>query len=223
MRKALRVTALVVFSFLMQGTVLPYLKIAGVMLDLMMISLFAVGYSSGLYVGLMGGFLGALLMEVGGGDLPGLTTFYCVGAGAFGGWVVARVRAISMPGKRALEQRIKQFAPAALTLGLVLAKEAIYVGYFYLTGSDVTGMHILRVIMSGIVAGVFSLVLYPLFQNFINRRPEDSFLARRIRRFERRKAERAGKREAREKKRQAKEAPPEAEPLTAPIKGGMDG
>lgn len=198
MRKALRVVVAVLTAYLLQATVLPYFKINGVMLDLVSITLCSIGFAAGPYVGLTAGLFGALLLEVLGGDLSGYTAVYCIVAGGFGAWIAIRVRNFKRVGNRALEKLVKRFAPMVAFGVFELAKETIYVIYFYLTGVDIVFIHIFRVLIAGLETMLFSLVLMPLIRGFVLRGPEDTLLAKWLR------------------KRQAKSGPKPLEPEMTP-------
>jgi len=178
MRRAFRVTFLVISAFLLQTTALSYFKMSGVMLDLLAILVCAAGYACGMYVGMASGLLAALLMEVMAGDLHGLMMVTYVGAGAYGAWVAGRLSEFTRVGNRMQERLVKRFAPM-LAIGLfIIAKETIYVMYFYLSGVDITFMHIFRVAFAGLETVVFSLPLLPLTYWFLLRKPEDTILAK---------------------------------------------
>lgn len=208
MRRAVRVAGLILFAYLMQSTVLPHLKIGGLMIEYMVITLFTIGYACGYYAGLVGGVFCALLMESLSGDLPGLTSAICVGAGAFGAWLATRLQAFEKPGRRRLEVYVKRFTPMVAIVLFVALKETIYIVYFYLTGTSIVFGHWLKMVLAGLLAGVFSLVLLPLTYNFLLRSPESTYMARQMR------------------KRRMKKKPKEVEPVTkpqgVPAEGGMD-
>ena len=52
MRKALRAGSIVVLSYLLQATLLPFLKVRGAQLDLISLMLFALGSVLGMYGGI---------------------------------------------------------------------------------------------------------------------------------------------------------------------------
>lgn len=178
MRRVFRAVFMVLLAYLVQATILPYFKIAHMMLDLLSITLYTIGYAFGLYGGLMAGGLAALIMEVSAGDLAGLISVFCVLAGAFGAWTTIRLRSFRIAGKRRREQRVKQFAPMVAIALFVMAKELVYVGYFYITGMDMTFWHIMKAVIAGLYAGGVSLVLLPLIYNFLVRSPEETMLAK---------------------------------------------
>lgn len=210
MRRALRVVFVVLLAFLVQSTILPYFKLNGVMFDLMSITLFTVGYALGAYIGIMAGALAGLIMEVSSGDLPALTAIVCVAAGGLGAYIAYRLRLFSLPGKRPVEHTIKRFAPMAVLLLFEMGKELIYIAYFYLTGMDISFLQFSRMLIAGIEVGLFSLILVPLLYNFLLRKPEDTFLARWLRK--------------RQAKRRVKPVKPIDETLGDPVsaKGGTE-
>lgn len=195
MRKVVRVIVGVLLAYLLQTTVLTHFKINGNMLDMVSIMLFSIGYALGLYAGLMAGLLEALILEVLSGDLPGLTAFLCVAAGAAGAWIAVMLRRVEVAGNRGLERIIKRFGPMAMVGVFVIAKETIYVAYFYLTGMEVSGWHVWRIITAGLEAAIASILLLPLIFNMTRRRPEDTMIAKW-------KKRRRAKREAKPAKKQ---------------------
>lgn len=209
MRRAIRVTIAVVLAYLIQSTILPSFKVGGVMINLMVITLFTCGYAAGLYTGLTAGVFGALLMEVASGDLQGLTAVACIAPGVIGAWLAKRLRGFSLPGKRTAEQYIKRFAPVIVIALIVTGIELLYFAYFYLTGMDVGFSHFLRCVWTGILAGLCALVLMPLLYNFMLRKANDTLWAKWARK---RKAKRAAK----------KVAPPKDEPDTTVSEGGTE-
>lgn len=207
MRKCLRVTVAVLFAYLFQATALPYLKIGGVMLDLVTITLFSAGYALGFYPGLMAGAFCALIMEVSSGNLPGLTAAACVVAGGGGAWIAWRFKGLVIPGKRGLETAIRTLAPFVAVTLVELLKETLYFLYFYLTGMDVGWSQFGRAILAAVEVGVFSLFLLPALHGFFRRKPEDTFIAKRVKRFQ-------------EKRKPKKVEPEEMPPV--PVEGGSE-
>lgn len=207
MRQYARVTLVVVISYLIQSTILPYLKIGGVILDLITIALFAVGHTMGPYVAVPAGVLCALIMEVSSGDLPGLTTVYCLAAAGLGAWLVWY-----LPRKteqlRDQGRMVQKYAPMALLAVIAFAKELVYVAYFYLTGMEMGWSHLVRCLLSGLIVGAASFALFPLIRGYLRRRPEDTLLARWLRR--------------RKARRRPKSVDKEAEGLQVQAQGGAD-
>lgn len=172
MRKALRAGGAIVLAYLLQATVLPYFKVRGVQLDLLTITIFALGSVLGMYGGLCAGLLSALILESIGGGIAGITSAFCLGAGAAGAYIVKKTESLSLPGKRERERLIRRFAPTvALTL-FVLAKELLFVVYFFLTGVTVSPIHIFRMVFAALEAGVFSLALAPLLRAWLLHKPK---------------------------------------------------
>lgn len=191
MRKVVRIVIAVLLAYAVQATVLPYLRVGGVMLDVMLIVLCTIGYAMGYYAGITSGLLAAVILEAVSGDLPGMISFVSVAAGGFGAWAATQARRISMPGRRGLEQNIKRYAPMVTATVLEIGKETLYVAYFYLTGMSIAWLHIGRILLAGLMVGVSSLVLMPLVAGFIRRRREDTFIVRRLERRRRRKKDKA--------------------------------
>lgn len=206
MRHALRVAVLSVTAYLLQASLLSYFKINGVMIDVMAITAYSIGYAYGIYPGLMSGMIISLIVEVTSGDPAGLSLVY-VAIGYLGAWIVGRMRTFTRVGNRAMEQNIKRFAPLVFLAILAVAKESVYLAYFYLTGMDIAFGHVLKVLLAGLIMGVAALPLLPLLIRFLRRGPEDTFLAkRRARKLEKAKArpvgvEREGKKERKPKER----------------------
>lgn len=208
MRRAGRVTVAVLVAYLLQSTLLPYFKVNNIMVDVITITLFTVGYTCGLYTGLTAGVFSALIMEVASGDLPGLISVICVGAGGAGAWIADLLRRFERPGRRRLERRIKRYAPMVLAGIYVLLKELLYVGYFYLNGLEVSGRQIWVAVQAGVIAGTVSLLLVPFIGRFLLRKPEETMMARWL--------------ERRRKKRRAKPIEKAKEALSLPTEGGTD-
>lgn len=249
MRKALRVAALTVLAYLVQATVLPYFKISGVMLDLVSITLFSIGFSAGYYPGLMAGLLEAWLMEAVSGDLPGLTAAICVLAPLFGAYIAVKIenihitnietRSLSIEGRpvqaryvevskwRNFKRAMKRFGPMIAVGGYVLAKEAVYATYFSLTGVDLQFIHYFRVFIAGIYAMIFSLALVPLIYRFLQEKQKKA----RQEVFEPPSVKLSREAEAMRGRREEEEKKPriigedDIPPMPADIspKGGMDG
>lgn len=215
MRRAVRVVVAVLLAYLIQSTALPYFKINGVVLDLITITLYTVGYTFGLYIGLMAGAFCALIMEVASGDLPALISVICVGAAWVGIWTSAKLRQFNLPGKRKLEQQIKRFAPMVSIALFVLLKETVYVGYFYLTGMDIALMHVGRVLTASLYTGVASVVLLPLIYNALMKKPGKKKLGGWL--FKKRDGEAAKEKSGKKKERVAS---PVGEGFAMPTEGG---
>lgn len=188
MRRLIRVTVLVLLSYLLQATILPSFKIGGVILDVMSITIYTIGYACGTYSGMMAGVFLAAIVEVVSGDPPGLSLIY-VAIGYFGSWVVRKMRAFTRVGNRTLEHNVKRFAPMVLLGVAAMAKETLYMVYFYLTGMEVGFGHISRVMMSGLWAAIAGFLLLPLEYGILRRKKEDTLLGKwKKRRIEKSKA-----------------------------------
>lgn len=182
MRKIVRAAGALLLAYMLQATVLPYFRIGGMLLDLISITLFTLGYVQGLYAAIVAGMACALIMEVLSGDLSALISVFCVAAGVLGALAAPRVDQVSVPGRRGLERQIKRFAPMVLIAAFVMVKELLYVGYFYLTGINLTFMHFYRPLVAGLYAGACALAVVPFLTGFLKRDPQDTMLARRRRR-----------------------------------------
>lgn len=172
MRKALRAGSIVVLSYLLQATLLPFLKVRGAQLDLISLMLFALGSVLGMYGGICCGLGAALILESVGGNIAGFTTVFCVLAPVFGAYVHKRMLDLSLPGNRGRERMIKRLAPKAAVFLFVAAKEAIYVTYFFLTGVNIEFIHVFRVVFTALETAAFSFVLLPLTQYFFTHKPK---------------------------------------------------
>lgn len=186
MRRAIRTSLVLLIAYLLQTTALPYLKIGGVMLDLIVIAVFTVGFTLGAYAGVAGGLLMALLMEVLTGELSGLTSVICISVGSLGVFVEARLRGYEWAGKRRRERLVKWLAPSVAIGLLVAVRELIYIVYFYLTGVEIRALHFFRMLLSGILASFFSLGLLPLIGGFLVRKPESTFIGKRMAKWRKR-------------------------------------
>ena len=164
MRRVARAGCAVMLSYLLQATVLPYLKVRGAQPELILVVLFGLGGALGMYGGLCAGLSAALILETVGGNIPVFSTVFCAGAGIFGAFVTKRLDAISLPGNRGRERMLRRYAPKAAVALLVLSKELLYIVYFFLTGVSIGGVHIFRTVFSAVEAGVLALAVLPLVQ-----------------------------------------------------------
>lgn len=164
MRRVARAGCAVMLSYLLQATVLPYLKVRGAQPELILVVLFGLGSALGMYGGLCAGLSAALILETVGGNIPVFSTVFCAGAGIFGAFVTKRLDAISLPGNRGRERMLRRYAPKAAVALLVLSKELLYIVYFFLTGVSIGGVHIFRTVFSAVEAGVLALAVLPLVQ-----------------------------------------------------------
>lgn len=162
MRRVARAGCAVMLSYLLQATVLPYLKVRGAQPELILVVLFGLGGALGMYGGLCAGLSAALILETVGGNIPVFSTVFCAGAGIFGAFVTKRLDAISLPGNRGRERMLRRYAPKAAVALLVLSKELLYIIYFFLTGVTISGIHIFRMVFSAVEAGVIALAVLPL-------------------------------------------------------------
>ena len=111
MRRVARAGCAVMLSYLLQATVLPYLKVRGAQPELILVVLFGLGGALGMYGGLCAGLSAALILETVGGNIPVFSTVFCAGAGIFGAFVTKRLDAISLPGNRGRERMLRRYAP----------------------------------------------------------------------------------------------------------------
>lgn len=180
MRKGIRGTIVLLLAYLVQATVLNHFKISGVMIDLIAVTLFAIGYYLGVFASAAGGLLMALIMETLTGELSGFISVFCIAASALGAYVEPKFRHFERPGKRRQDRLIKWLAPIVSVGLFVIAREAIYTVYFYLTGVEIRLAHIMRMLLSGILASGLALPLFPVIGGFVHRPIEDSFLGKRL-------------------------------------------
>lgn len=220
MRKALRAGAAILLAYLLQSTVLTYLKVRGAQIDLMTVTLFFLGSVLGMYGGVCSGLAAAFIMEALGGNIPVFSTVFCVGAGVAGAVIVRRTDALSLPGNRGREQLIRRFAPKAAVLALVLLKEGLYLIYFFLNGVSLGYIHFFRAIFTAAEAGLLAFILQPLIRWWMLHKPK----TRAERKAERLAYEAEEAKEKKKKKRKKKQdsfmselmARPEAEKEEAP-------
>lgn len=177
MRKAIRVAVLVLLSYLVQASLLSSFKLNGVMVDLMTITVYTIGYAYGVYAGITAGTAVSMIVEVTSGDPAGLSVVY-VAIGFLGYWLVRQMRMFQRAGSRTLEQNIKRVAPMVFLALIVIAKESVYLAYFYLTGMDIALGHVLKVLLAGVVTGIAGIVLLPLMFRILRRGPEDTFIGK---------------------------------------------
>lgn len=220
MRKALRAGAAILLAYLLQSTVLTYLKVRGAQIDLMTVTLFFLGSVLGMYGGVCSGLAAAFIMEALGGNIPVFSTVFCVGAGVAGAVIVRRTDALSLPGNRGREQLIRRFAPKAAVLALVLLKEGLYLIYFFLNGVSLGYIHFFRAFFTAAEAGLLAFILQPLIRWWMLHKPK----TRAERKAERLAYEAEEAKEKKKKKRKKKQdsfmselmARPEAEKEEAP-------
>ncbi|MDR0897697.1 MAG: hypothetical protein LBN04_07555 [Oscillospiraceae bacterium] len=193
MRRLVRVALLVVLAFLIQSTVLPYLKVGGVQPNLMHVLLLGIGLCGMPYMAITTGLFAALLLEVLSGDLPGLTAVLALGAPCFGLLVSRWLGKLSLPGNRRRERLIRLAAPA-LSAGLfIAASELVYLAYFYLTGMEIDLAHILRVLFAAVLAMLIALPVLPFARGFVLRPADQTFIAKRRQRRRDKRANRQAK------------------------------
>lgn len=220
MRKALRAGAAILLAYLLQSTVLTYLKVRGAQIELMTVTLFFLGSVLGMYGGVCSGLAAAFIMEALGGNIPVFSTVFCVGAGVAGAVIVRRTDALSLPGNRGREQLIRRFAPKAAVLALVLLKEGLYLIYFFLNGVSLGYIHFFRAFFTAAEAGLLAFILQPLIRWWMLHKPK----TRAERKAERLAYEAEEAKEKKKKKRKKKQdsfmselmARPEAEKEEAP-------
>lgn len=178
MRKAARIVFSLLLAYLVQATMLPYFRIGSIILDVTTIVLYTAGFACGTYAGIVTGLLGALFMEVLSGDLPGLSSAVAIAAGIFGAYVARWTSRYQRANNKRLERFVKDITPV-LGLGLLIAiREAIFIAYFYLTGTEITIMHMVRAIRCAIVTMVGALLLIPILSRFMTRDPQDTLIAK---------------------------------------------
>jgi len=187
MRKAMRALFVLLMAYLLQTTVLPHLKIAGVMVDLATVALFAAGYYLGVYGAVTSGLLMGLWMETLTGELGGLVAVVCLTTSSIGAYAAHRFENLDRAGKRGLDRMLRWVAPPVIVGLIVIARESIYLVYFYLTGVDIRTIHFFRVALAGLVVGAIAAALLPLLGGFMLRAKEDTFLAKRAERWKNRK------------------------------------
>ena len=178
MRRAARVVFSLLFSYLVQATILPYFRVGSIILDVITVVLFTAGFACGMYAGFLAGLMGALLLEVLSGDLPGLSALFAVLTGLFGAYVTIWMsRAQQDDGKKRREGLTKRIVPAAAVFGLVSVRELIFVAYFYLTGAEISVTHVIRMFRCALLAGALAFLLVPALSGFMTRDPKKTFIA----------------------------------------------
>jgi hypothetical protein len=187
LRKAARIVFLLLLSYLVQATMLTYFRIGSVVLDIVVLILFTSGFACGMYAGFVTGLLGALLLEVLSGDLPGLSSIVPIAAGIFGAYVAGQVGRYQKSSNKRQERLVKRIAPPVALSALVMAREGIFIAYFYLTGADISVMHLIRAFHCAAVTGALALLLMPALAGFMTRDRKKTLIARWRRRRRNRK------------------------------------
>jgi len=187
MRKAMRAFLVLLTAYLLQTTVLPHLKIGGVMVDLGTIALFAAGYYLGTYGAVISGLLMGLWMETLTGELGGLIAIVCLATSSIGAYTAHRFGGLDRAGKRNMDRLVRWFVPAIIASLIIVGRESIYLVYFYLTGVEIRPIHFFRVALAGLIVGGAAVPLLPLIGGFMLRTRENAYLARRIERWKNRK------------------------------------
>ena len=179
MRKAARVVFSLLFSYLVQATILPYFRAGSIILDVITVVLFTAGFACGMYAGFLAGLMGALLLEVLSGDLPGLSAVFAVVTGIFGAYVAIWIRRVQQSGggKKRRESLLNRIAPAVAVLALVSIRELIFVAYFYLTGAEISLTHLFRAFYCALLAGGLAFLLIPAISGFMTRDRKKTFIA----------------------------------------------
>lgn len=196
MRKVLRAGAAILLAYLLQSTVLTYLKVRGAQMDVMTVTLFCLGSVFGIYGGLCSGLTASFIMEAMSGSIPVFSTVFCTGAGLAGALIVQKTDALSLPGNRGRERMIRRFAPKAAVLLLVLLKESLYLIYFFLNGVSLGYIHFFRAVFTAVEAALLMFVLQPLVRWWILHEPKTR---------EEKKAERLAYEAEKPKKKKARE------------------
>lgn len=179
MRKALRIVFALVLAYLVQATMLPYFRIGGIIIDVITVVLYTTGFACGIYAGFVTGLLGALMLEIMSGDLPGLTALMAVAAGVLGAYVARRTSVYHRNDNKRLERLVKRVVPIFAIGVLVLVRESVFLLYFYLTGTNLSLMHFLRGFQCSLITMACAVVLMPFLSGFMLRKREDTFLAKR--------------------------------------------
>lgn len=176
MRKAVRVVFSLFLSYLVQATMLTYFRVGSIKLDVVTVVLFTAGFAGGMYTGFVTGLLGALLLEVLSGDLPGLSSVTSVAAGIFGAYMATWTGKYQTKGNKRRERFVKRTAPVASLVALIAAREIIFILYFYLTGADIAAMHFIRMVRCALLTGGIALLLMPPLSGFMTREKKKTFL-----------------------------------------------
>ena len=187
MRKALRIVYALLLAYLVQAIMLPYFRVQGVVPDIVSVVLYTAGFTGGLYTALMTGAFGALVLEVLSGDLQGLTALTAVALPVVGMYVgIWTGRYIRNDNKR-LERTVKRVVPI-IAIGMPIAlREAIFLIYFYLTGTELMLIHFVRLLICIVLTIACNFLLLSVTYRFILRDAKNTFLAKRIQKWKKRK------------------------------------
>ncbi|MDR1569390.1 MAG: hypothetical protein LBS72_02740 [Oscillospiraceae bacterium] len=157
-----RVAFALLAAYLLQTTLLPYARIAGVTPDLLLAAVIALSASLcasddgtiwRVMIGLIVGLFAALLMEAADKETPGLTSVVFALAGVAGCLLPGYVESRLHPGRWTPRgrARIMAFLPYAMIGAFALGKEALMTVYFYLRGVSIQRLHIMRVLFAGLL------------------------------------------------------------------------
>ncbi len=178
MRRAIRAAVLLLAAYILQSTVMGYLRIGDVIPDLVCLVLFAFGTAFGLYGAIVGGIVGALLMEALSGELSGLTAAWCIAASGFAYWTSYQMRKPLKPGTGQIKKSILRMIPPVAASTVEITKEGIQVFYFYLTGVDIGFMHLYRVMIAGIEMFVLAFFFIGPIRRFLLRPAEQTLISK---------------------------------------------
>lgn len=167
-------------AYAAQTTLLPYFKMWGSVPDLLLCTLISLSIHAGetserailrIFMGLCFGLFVSLILEATYRGAPGLTTVIHVVAGVYAAvtpvHVYKRLEQRAM-GKKA-RKRLQAVIPSLLIAGGALASEALHVAYIYLTGVDLTFLHLFRIVYSTVTAFALGLVGHRLLAQWVER------------------------------------------------------
>lgn len=199
---AWRVVFAITAAFALQVTVAPYLRIAGIAPDLLLVSIAAIAISlanddDGIVwrslVGLIVGFYAALLVETTGKEPPGLTTATFALSGAAACILPPYIKSKLHPGRwsRRARERLVSYFPFIMAAALTVFKETLMTVFFYLRGVSLTQVHIVRVLLATAYNTAAALIGARLLVYWVHTEPAGTLVAKARKRREEARRRRA--------------------------------
>ncbi|GHU73023.1 hypothetical protein AGMMS49992_10300 [Clostridia bacterium] len=184
-----RKTLAILGAYLIQTTVLPYLRIGGVTPDLTLGVLVALAASMAqpqdrvpwrVFLGVTVGLGVALLMEVTRKEPPGFTTVICALMGAAACLLPPAVERRLPPGRFSAKRRaqLMNFLPCVMIGMAALLKESLMVVYFYLRGVSIGFTHVWRVLWAALLNLGLGFAGYHLLIRWVYCMPGETWFAK---------------------------------------------
>lgn len=215
-----RVAFALVAAYVLQTTLLSYLRIGGVTPDLLLAAVVTLAASLctsddnivwRALVGLIVGLFAALMVEATGKEPPGLTTAALGLSGAAACMLPGYVERNLHPGRWTPKARARIMAalPYIMICALSLGKEALMVVLFYLRGVAIQRIHMYRVLFAGALNLAAGMAGSRALTAWVECPPNNTWAARWLRRRETSRR----RRELRSIRRRVAEAPAAPPPV----------